>query len=132
MAYHLYMRVTTTTFKEHQPALSTSSHTPMARGMLLFRLVQVRQKTVYLQYSTRQEIGSFGAPGGGGGGGDHSASPVILIIMDNIHVSVRTGGLHPTSCRIGACTGWCSYGPISRAGSSLAGTLYLYYWQQAA
>jgi hypothetical protein len=43
---------------------------------------------VYLQYSTRQEIGNFTpGGGGGGGGGDHSGGPVILIIMDNIHVS---------------------------------------------
>jgi hypothetical protein len=47
----------------------------------------VRQKTVYLQYSTRQEIGGFGGGGGGGGGGgDSSGGSVILIIMDNIHV----------------------------------------------
>lgn len=51
---------------------------------------RVRQKTVYLQYSTRQEIGNFtpGGGGGGGGGGDHSGGPVILIIMDNIHVAL--------------------------------------------
>jgi hypothetical protein len=50
-------------------------------------ILQVRQKTVYLQYSTRQEIGNSGPGGGGGGGGDHSAGPVILIIMDNLNVS---------------------------------------------
>jgi hypothetical protein len=50
-------------------------------------MTQVRQKTVYLQYSTRQEIGNSGPGGGGGGGGDHSGGPVILIIMDNLNVS---------------------------------------------
>jgi hypothetical protein len=49
--------------------------------------LQVRNKTVYLQYSTRSEIGSGNWGGGGGGGGDHHQSGnVILIIMDNIQV----------------------------------------------
>jgi hypothetical protein len=58
------------------------------QSMLAFAL-QVRSKTVYLQYSTRSEIGSgnWGGGGGGGGGGDHHQSGnVILIIMDNIQV----------------------------------------------
>lgn len=51
--------------------------------------MQVRNKTVYLQYSTRSEIGSgnWGYAGGGGGGAEHHQSGnVILIIMDNIQV----------------------------------------------
>jgi hypothetical protein len=44
---------------------------------------------VYLQYSTRSEIGSgnWGYGGGGGGSSEHHQSGnVILIIMDNIQV----------------------------------------------
>lgn len=53
--------------------------------------MQVRNKTVYLQYSTRSEIGSgnWGYAGGGGGGAEHHQSGnVILIIMDNIQVAL--------------------------------------------
>jgi hypothetical protein len=54
--------------------------------------LQVRNKTVYLQYSTRSEIGSgnWGFGGAGGSGGDHHQSGnVILIIMDNIQVRIH-------------------------------------------
>uniref|UniRef100_A0A383W6L8 RRM domain-containing protein n=1 Tax=Tetradesmus obliquus TaxID=3088 RepID=A0A383W6L8_TETOB len=52
---------------------------------------KVRNKTVYLQYSTRSEIGSgnWGHGGGGGGSSEHQQSGnVILIIMDNIQVAL--------------------------------------------
>lgn len=49
--------------------------------------MQVRSKTVYLQYSTRQEIGSGNwGFGGGGSGSDHHTGNVVLVIMDNIQV----------------------------------------------
>lgn len=48
-------------------------------------VVQVRNKTVYLQYSTRQEIGS-GHWGEGSGAGHQGSGCVILVIMDNIQV----------------------------------------------
>lgn len=47
-------------------------------------LLQVRNKTVYLQYSTRQEIGS-GNWGFGAERQEHTGN-VILIILDNIQV----------------------------------------------
>lgn len=47
--------------------------------------MQVRSKTVYLQYSTRQEIGS-GNWGFGAERQEHTGN-VILIILDNIQVS---------------------------------------------
>eukprot|EP00775_Hariotina_reticulata_P003208 gene3208-3485_t len=48
---------------------------------------KVRNKTVYLQYSTRQEIGS-GHWGEGSGAGHQGSGCVILVIMDNIQVSL--------------------------------------------
>jgi hypothetical protein len=54
-------------------------------------VVQVRNKTVYLQYSTRQEIGS-GHWGEGSGAGHPGSGSVILVIMDNIQVGRAGGG----------------------------------------
>lgn len=48
--------------------------------------VQVRSKSVYLQYSTRQEIGS-GAPM------PDTPGSVLLVIMDNIQASTMIGTL---------------------------------------
>jgi hypothetical protein len=58
-------------------------------------VLQVRNKTVYLQYSTRQEISTGGGGGFGGGGGGDGSGVVILIIMDGINVRA---GLGSTAC----------------------------------
>lgn len=55
---------------------------------------QIRNKSVYMQFSTRSEIGGGGGGGGmsgggygGGGGGGGEGGCVVLIIMDDIDVS---------------------------------------------
>jgi hypothetical protein len=52
--------------------------------------LQVRNKAVYLQYSTRQEIGS-----NIGGHTEPVAASVLLVVMDNIKVrGAGSGGTH--------------------------------------